>query len=70
MPNLVQNDLQPDLATFRRDGTGSHRSRTISVLFVHHDTEVVESCVQELTKARPLLSFDLNMTGEGRSPDG
>lgn len=86
MPNPVQNDLRPDLATFRRDGTDSHRSRTISVLFVHDDTELVENCVQELTKARFIVTADVVLTlrqcecriasldpkvaGEKRSPDG
>jgi diguanylate cyclase (GGDEF)-like protein/PAS domain S-box-containing protein len=62
MSNLAQNDLQPDLAIFRTEGTGSHRRRSIRVLFVHHDAEVVDNCQQELKKARFIVSADVVLT--------
>jgi diguanylate cyclase (GGDEF)-like protein/PAS domain S-box-containing protein len=62
--SLAQNDLQPDPANFRTKGTASHRLRPIRVLFVHHDAEVVENCLQELKKARFVVSADVVSTLE------
>jgi diguanylate cyclase (GGDEF)-like protein/PAS domain S-box-containing protein len=59
MSNLAQNDLQCEKANFRREGTPSHRRRSIRVLFVHRDADVVDNCVQELKKARFQVSADL-----------
>lgn len=63
--NLTQNDLQPDLAILPTEGTASHRHRSIRVLFVHGDTEVVDNCLRELKKALFIVTADvvLNLTG-------
>jgi len=37
----------------------THRSRPLRVLFVHRDAEVVDKCVQELMKARFIVSADV-----------
>ena len=60
--NLVQRDLQPDLLTFPTKGTASHRSRSIRVLFVHRDAEVVDNCQQELKKAQFVVTADVVLT--------
>lgn len=62
MPNLAQNDLRSDLASFRTEGTASHRRRPIRVLFVHRDAEVVDNSLQELKKARFIVSADVVLT--------
>jgi diguanylate cyclase (GGDEF)-like protein/PAS domain S-box-containing protein len=62
MSNLAQKNLQPDLASFRTVGTDSHRRRSIHVLFVHRDAEVVDNCLQELKKARFIVSADVVLT--------
>ena len=61
----MPNALQLDLATFPTEGTASHRHRSIRVLFVHGDTEVVDNCLRELTKALFIVTADvvLNLTG-------
>ena len=61
----MPNDLQLDLATIPTEGTASHRRRSIRVLFVHGDTEVVDKCLQELKKALFIVTADvvLNLTG-------
>jgi len=64
MSNLAQSDLQPDVATREPEGTASHRRRPIRVLFVHHEAEVVENCLQELKKARFIVSADVVSTLE------
>src|SRR5690348_15687549 len=63
--HLVPNDLQVDMATFSTEGPASHRHRSIRVLFVHGDTEVVDNCLQELKKALFIVTADvvLNLTG-------
>ena len=60
--NLAQSELQSDPANFRTEGTASHRLRPIRVLFVHHDAEVVETCLQELKKAQFVVSADVVST--------
>jgi diguanylate cyclase (GGDEF)-like protein/PAS domain S-box-containing protein len=62
MSNVAQNDLQPDLATFRTEGTAFHRRRPIRVLFIHHDAEVVDDCLRELKKAQFIVSADVVLT--------
>jgi diguanylate cyclase (GGDEF)-like protein/PAS domain S-box-containing protein len=58
MPNLTQKELQSDLANFRAEGTPSHRRRPIHVLFIHRDADVIDSCLEELKKARFTVSAD------------
>ncbi|HET7209252.1 MAG TPA: diguanylate cyclase [Terriglobales bacterium] len=58
MSNLVQNDLQSDLASIRTESTGSHRRRPLRVLFVHRDAEIIENCLEELKKAQFTVTAD------------
>jgi diguanylate cyclase (GGDEF)-like protein/PAS domain S-box-containing protein len=62
MSSLTQNDLQSDLANLRAEGTASHRRRAIRVLFIHRDADTVDSCLQELKKARFVVSADVVLT--------
>ncbi|HEV2399642.1 MAG TPA: diguanylate cyclase [Candidatus Sulfotelmatobacter sp.] len=64
MSNVAQNDLRPDLATFHRDAIASHRRRPIRVLFMHHDTAVVNDCLHELKKAQFIVTADIVLTLE------
>jgi diguanylate cyclase (GGDEF)-like protein/PAS domain S-box-containing protein len=59
MSKLAQKDLQPDLASFRTEGTPTHRSRSLRVLFVHRDSDTVDSCLQELKKAQFTVSAEV-----------
>jgi diguanylate cyclase (GGDEF)-like protein/PAS domain S-box-containing protein len=43
-------------------GAAPHRRRPLSVLFIHRDADVVDSCLEELKKARFILSADFVLT--------
>jgi diguanylate cyclase (GGDEF)-like protein/PAS domain S-box-containing protein len=58
MARLAQNAIQPDLKSFRPEGAASHRRRPLSVLFVHREADVIDSCLEELKKARFTVSAD------------
>jgi diguanylate cyclase (GGDEF)-like protein/PAS domain S-box-containing protein len=62
MSHLARRDSPSDLAGFPTQGAASHRSRPIRVLFVHHNAEVVDDCLQELKKARFIVSADVVFT--------
>src|ERR1700675_4506161 len=62
MARLAQNAIQPDLVSFRQEGAVSHRRRPLSVLFIHRDADVVDSCQEELKKARFTVSADVVLT--------
>jgi diguanylate cyclase (GGDEF)-like protein/PAS domain S-box-containing protein len=62
MSSLAQKGLQSDLASFRTGGTAAHRRRPIRALFVHRDADVIDSCLEELKKARFTVSADLVLT--------
>jgi diguanylate cyclase (GGDEF)-like protein/PAS domain S-box-containing protein len=62
MSNLAQNEFQSAQRSFRPESAASHRRRPISVLFVHRDADVVDSCVEELKKAQFIVSADLVLT--------
>lgn len=65
MSNVAQDDLRPDMATFHTDvAAASHRLRPIRVLFMHHDTAVVNDCLHELKKAQFIVSADVVLTLE------
>jgi len=64
MFNVVQNEFQSDRKNAPLDSTASHRRRPLSVLFIHRDADVVDSCVEELKKARFTVSADLVLTIE------
>jgi len=42
--------------SFRPESAASHRRCSLSVLFVHRDADVIESCLEELKKARFTVS--------------
>jgi diguanylate cyclase (GGDEF)-like protein len=62
MSNVLQSEIQSDQKGIAVDSTASHRRRPLSVLFIHRDAEVVDSCVEELKKARFTVSADLVLT--------
>jgi diguanylate cyclase (GGDEF)-like protein/PAS domain S-box-containing protein len=61
--NLGANNLASNLISFGTEGP-SHRLRRIRVLFVHHDSRIVDECLQALTKAQFIVSFDTVSTLE------
>jgi diguanylate cyclase (GGDEF)-like protein/PAS domain S-box-containing protein len=62
MSNLAQNEFQSAQRSFRPETAASHRRRPLSVLFIHRDADAVDSCVEELKKARFTVSADLVLT--------
>jgi diguanylate cyclase (GGDEF)-like protein/PAS domain S-box-containing protein len=54
----ARNDLQADRASSRVESSAPHRPRTISVLFLHRDADVVDNCLQELKRAQFAVSAD------------
>jgi len=62
--NLGPNNLASNLISFRAEGAPSHRLRRIRVLFVHHDSGIVDECLQALTKAQFIVSSDTVSTLE------
>src|SRR6202795_3972019 len=52
MSNLAQNEFQTARRSLRPEGTGSHRRRSLSVLFIHRDADAIDSCLQELEKGQ------------------
>jgi len=52
MSNLAQNEFQTARRSLRPESAGSHRRRPLSVLFVHRDSEAIDSCLQELEKGQ------------------
>jgi diguanylate cyclase (GGDEF)-like protein/PAS domain S-box-containing protein len=58
MSNLAQNEFQSARRSFRPESSASHRRCSLSVLFVHRDADVIESCLEELKKARFTVSGD------------
>jgi diguanylate cyclase (GGDEF)-like protein/PAS domain S-box-containing protein len=56
---LGQNEIQPDRRNVRRGSTALHRRRSLSVLFIHRDADGVDSCIEELKKARFTVSADV-----------
>jgi len=58
MSNLAQSEFQSVRRSFRPEGAASHRRCFLSVLFVHREADVIESCLEELKKARFTVSGD------------
>jgi diguanylate cyclase (GGDEF)-like protein/PAS domain S-box-containing protein len=61
MANLAQSDLQSDVAS-APECKATHRRRSIRVLFVHRDAEVLDDCLQELKKAQFVVASDVVLT--------
>jgi len=59
---LGQNEIQSDRRNVGLESTASHRRRPLRVLFIHRDAEVVDNCLQELEKARFIVSADVVLT--------
>ena len=59
MSSRTQNDLRSQLPSFRLQGAALHRCRSLRVLFIHRDAQVVDDCLQELKKARFIVSSDV-----------
>lgn len=62
MSNLAQKEFQSARRSFRPESAALHRRRPLSVLFIHRDADVVDSCVEELKKAQFTVSADLVLT--------
>jgi PAS domain S-box-containing protein len=62
MSTLAQNEFQSARRSSRPESAAPHRRRPLSVLFIHRDADVVDSCVEELKKARFTVSADLVLT--------
>jgi len=58
MSNLAQNEFQSARSPLRAGNAAPHRRRPLSVLFVHRDADVIDSCMEELNKARFTVSAD------------
>src|SRR5258708_22507004 len=62
MSNLAQNEFQSVRRSFRPQNAAAHRRRPLSVLFVHRDADVVDSCLEELKKAQFIVNSDFVLT--------
>jgi diguanylate cyclase (GGDEF)-like protein/PAS domain S-box-containing protein len=62
MSNLAQNEFQSAQRSFRPQSATAHRRRPLSVLFVHRDADVVDSCLEELKKAQFIVNSDFVLT--------
>jgi diguanylate cyclase (GGDEF)-like protein/PAS domain S-box-containing protein len=58
MSSLTQSKVQSDQRGFRPESSDSHRSCPLHILFIHRDAATVECCLQELKKARFVVSAD------------
>jgi diguanylate cyclase (GGDEF)-like protein/PAS domain S-box-containing protein len=62
MSTVAQNEFQSARRSFRPESAAPHRRRALSVLFIHRDADVVDSCVEELKRARFTVAADLVLT--------
>jgi diguanylate cyclase (GGDEF)-like protein/PAS domain S-box-containing protein len=62
MSTVAQHEFQSARRSFRPESAAPHRRRPLSVLFIHRDADVVDSCVEELKRARFTVSADLVLT--------
>jgi diguanylate cyclase (GGDEF)-like protein/PAS domain S-box-containing protein len=62
MSQPAQNEIQSDQRSGRPESTAAQRPRPLHVLFVHHDADAVERCLQELKKAQFTVSADFVLT--------
>jgi diguanylate cyclase (GGDEF)-like protein/PAS domain S-box-containing protein len=62
MSNLAQNEFQSARRSFRPQSAAAHRRRPLSVLFIHRDADVVDSCLEELKKAQFIVNSDSVLT--------
>lgn len=64
MAKSSQNKLQDDQGGIHLESSNSHRSRPLSVLFVHRDADTIDSCLQELKKAQFIVRSDFVLSLE------
>jgi diguanylate cyclase (GGDEF)-like protein/PAS domain S-box-containing protein len=55
---LVKNEVRSDPRNIHPESAASHRRRSLRVLFIHRDADVVDSCLEELKKAQFTVSAD------------
>lgn len=58
----IRNKTPSNRANAQTGIAASHRHRTLRVLFIHRDADVVDACVQELQKSQFAVSADVVMT--------
>ena len=64
MAKPSQNKPRDDQRGTHLESSNSHRSRPLSVLFVHRDADTIDSCVQELKKAQFIVRSDFVLSLE------
>jgi len=62
MARLAQYELRPGRTGFRPESAAAHRRRSLRVLFIHRDADVVDNCLEELKKAQFIVSADFVLT--------
>jgi len=62
LSNLAQNELRSVQRSFRPERAANHRQSPLSVLFVHRDADVVDSCLEELKKTQFIVNSDFVLT--------
>jgi diguanylate cyclase (GGDEF)-like protein/PAS domain S-box-containing protein len=62
MARLAQNELRSGRSGFRAESPPAHRRRSLRVLFLHRDADVVDSCLEELKRAQFIVSADYVLT--------
>jgi diguanylate cyclase (GGDEF)-like protein/PAS domain S-box-containing protein len=58
MESHVQYEIQTILGNFRPEETSIHRRRSIHVLFIHRDADVIDDCLQELNRGQFTVTAD------------
>jgi diguanylate cyclase (GGDEF)-like protein/PAS domain S-box-containing protein len=56
--NLLPSETQAGRNNARAENTSSHRRRTLHVLFIHHDAQAINSCLQELENGQFTVRSD------------
>jgi diguanylate cyclase (GGDEF)-like protein/PAS domain S-box-containing protein len=62
MARLAQSELRSGRSGFRLESAPVHRRRSLRVLFLHRDADVVDSCLEELKRAQFTVSADYVLT--------
>jgi diguanylate cyclase (GGDEF)-like protein/PAS domain S-box-containing protein len=62
MASLTQNEVQSNQRIIRPQSQTFHRRRSLRVLFIHREAEVIEDCLQELKKAQFAVTADTVLT--------
>jgi diguanylate cyclase (GGDEF)-like protein/PAS domain S-box-containing protein len=62
MASLSQNGIQSDQWRLQSESKVVHRRRSLRVLFIHRDADVVDHCLVELKKAQFIVSADIVLT--------